>query len=119
MQQKRLKAHLETTRAIAASNSVLQFYIGVTSRDPYRYWAWYRRNGWDHAVILADWLTENDAHHLEEDLQNCCRKADKRTPLWRKLDPNLKRGRYYFGAKSPRPKEKIHSVYVAWRQSRA
>jgi hypothetical protein len=43
MQKKRLKAYLETMRAIAASNSVRKFYIGMTSRDPFRYWAWYRR----------------------------------------------------------------------------
>jgi len=101
-------------RAIAASNSVRTFYIGVTSRDPFRYWAWYRRNGYEHAVILADWLTETDAKGLEKYLQECCYKADKRTPLWQKAHENLKKGRYYVGAKSPTPKKKIHAVYMAW-----
>jgi hypothetical protein len=114
MQKKRLEAHLETMRAIAASKSVRQFYIGFTSRDPFRYWAWYRRNGWDHAVIFADWLTEMEAKVLEKYLQERCYKADKRTPLWQKADAALQKGRYYLGAKSPSPKKKIHAVYMAW-----
>jgi hypothetical protein len=100
-------------RAISASNSVRGFYIGFTSREPYRYWAWYRRNGYDHAVILADRLTEIDAKHLERHLQERCSKADKRTLLWQKAKLH-QRGRYISGAKSPRPKEKIHAVYMAW-----
>lgn len=114
MQKKRLKLHLETMRAIAASEFVRGFYIGMTSRDPFRYWAWYRRKKYDHAVILADWLTERDAKFLEKHLQYECYKADKRTPLWRKAHKNHKKGRYHLGAKSRRPKQKIHSVYVAW-----
>jgi len=47
MQKKRLEAISGTRQAIAASKSVRGFYIGFTSRDPYRYWAWYRRNGYD------------------------------------------------------------------------
>ena len=114
MNKKRLEAHLETMCAIAASKSVQTFYIGVTSRDPFRYWAWYRRKGYEHAVILADWLTENDAKCLEEYLQRRCYEADKRTPLWRKAHKNHQKGRHYPGAKSSKPKEKIHSTYMAW-----
>lgn len=114
MQKKRLEAHLKTMRAIAASKSVRKFYIGFTSRDPYLYCAWYRRNGYDHTVILADWLTEKDAKLLEKYLQECCYQADKRTPLWLKAHENIQKGRYYLGARSPRPKEKIHAVYIAW-----
>ena len=115
MLKRRLEAHVETIRAIAASKSVRTFYIGVTSRDPFRYWAWYRRNEYPHAVIIADWLTEKEAKFLEENLQEHCYNADKRTPLWRKAHENLRKGRYYLGAKSPTPKKKIHSVYIAWQ----
>jgi hypothetical protein len=114
MHTKRLKAQLETLKAVVASNSVKTFYVGVTSRDPYKYWAWYWKNGYKHAVILADWLTEKDAKYLEEFLQRRVYEADKRTPLWRKAHGNHKNGRYYLGAKSSKPSEKVHAVYVAW-----
>jgi hypothetical protein len=117
MQKKRLKLHLETVRAIAASKSVRTFYIGMTSRDPFRYWAWYRRNEYPHAVILADWLTEEEAKFLEEHLQQCCYKADRRTPLWKKA-PGHQNGRYIRGAKSPKPNQRIHSVYISWRENK-
>jgi hypothetical protein len=116
MQKKQIEATLETMRAIVASKSVQTFYVGVTSRDFYRYCAWYRKNGFDHAVILADRLTEGDAKRLEEILQGRCYKADKRTSLWQKAHEHHRRGRYYKGAKSPSPKKKIHVVYVAWEE---
>ena len=114
MQKKRLEIHLKTMRAIAASNCVEKFYVGFTSRDPFRYFGWYRRNGYDHVVILADRLTEKEAKDLEKYLQDRCRKADKRTPLWQKAHKNLQKGQYVLGAKSPTPKRKIHVVYMAW-----
>src|SRR5690242_6833012 len=108
MQKKRLETHLRTMRAIAASKSVRGFDIGFTSRDPYRYWAWYRRNGYDHAVIIADWLTEDAAKLLEKHLIECCQKAEKHTLLWQKSGNHLPKGQYRQGAKSSKPKKKIH-----------
>jgi hypothetical protein len=114
MQQKRRKDHLETIRALATSSAVRTFCIGFTSRDPYKY-SWYRENGWPHIVAVASRLTEADAKSLEKYLQECCRKADKRSPLWRKAHETTKREDYRWGACSPTPNEKIHAVYMAWK----
>jgi hypothetical protein len=101
MHAKRLNVQLETMKAIVASNSVKTFYVGVTSRDPYKYWAWYWKNGYKHAVILADWLTERDAKYLEEFLQKCVYDADKRTSMAKGTRESQERS-VLFGSKEPK-----------------
>ena len=119
MRELRLKRHLRTVEAIAASPSVRMFYIGVTSRDPFRYCSTFynERYGFNHWVILADWLTEMDAKALEEYLQGACRNADQRRTIWRKAHPKIQRGPYLSGGRSPKPNVNIHSVYMAWGTS--
>ena len=114
MQHKRCHAYLDTVKAITASKNVYEFYIGFTSQPVARYCSWYMVRGYKHVVILADWLTEKDGKQLEKYLQDQCRDADKRSSLWRKAHQNIKNMRYFLGATSNRPAEKIHSVYLVW-----
>jgi hypothetical protein len=115
LQKKRLQLYRNTVWAIAASKYVHTFYIGFTSRSAFQCFGWYRKKGCEHMVLLADRLTEKDAKGLEEYLQCECRKADKRIALRRKAHKkNILNSRYYLGAMSRTPKEKVHSVYMVW-----
>gem|GEM_PF-5348938 len=114
MQRRRLKTYLDTVGVIVSSRSVDTFYIGFTSQSSHTYMGWYRKHGYEHAVILADALTERDAKQLERHLHDACRDADKRSVLWRKAHKNLKDMRYFLGAKSNRPNDKVHSIYLTW-----
>jgi hypothetical protein len=113
IRQKRLQGYVNTVWAIAASRYVEQFIIGYTYRPSVQRFAEYKVNEYEHIVVLADRLTQEEAKIVERHIQNAC-KSNKRNASWKKYHDYYRKLPYYPGANSPTPNKNIHSVYMVW-----
>ena len=90
LRAKQVDSYYRTVRTIASSWYVQTFHIGHTYRAGIARFTDYKRFEFDHLVILADKLTQDDARGLEEELQKKCRE-DKREVTWRKYHPHKRK----------------------------
>jgi len=119
LQDKIIERYLHTIWCVASSRYVKWFVIGYTANAGKIRLGQYRQNGFDYLVILADRLTQAQAHDLEERLQAECKKgATSGPPYRRKYHPDFRDLPYYrsAGQGSPNPDKEIHSVYMAWAE---
>jgi hypothetical protein len=114
LSEKRQADYYQTVRAIVASKYVGGYVIGLSQR-PRRRFKQYELDGYRHFVILADRLTRDEAVELEKYLfERCTRIRSK--PTWRKYHQRRREEAYRPSSNTRTPKEKVHSVYMAWKE---
>lgn len=116
LRQSTIFKYWDTVWCIAASKHVQEFMIGYTRRPlRFRQGEYQRKHGYQYSVVLANGLTKDEAHQLEESIQHLI-KSDKRLNIYRKYNPERRDGRYYpsEGPTSQQQLDPLHSVYMAW-----
>lgn len=119
LQGRQVDRYLNTVWAISSSRYVKCFVVGYTCMSGKERATQYLQWGYDHLVILADRLTQAQAHDLERRLQEECKRGKACGPPYRrKYDPYHRALPYQAsaGQGSPNPKASIHSVYMAWAE---
>ena len=119
LQGRTVDQYLNTIWCIASSRYVKGFVVGYTATPGKVRRSAYRQNGFEHLVILADRLTQAQAHDLEERLQEQCKFGKARGEPYRYKYHERYRALPYYrsaGQGSPNPMAPIHSVYMAWEE---
>lgn len=120
LQERSVERYLNTIWCIASSRYVKGFVVGYTATPGKVRRGAYGSKGFEHLVILADRLTQAQAHNLEERLQSACKFGRARgEPYRRKYHERFRDLPYYrsAGQGSPDPTAPIHSVYMAWEEA--
>ena len=110
-----LERHIDTIWAIAASEYVDQFVVGVTAQSSEKRFQQYRGVDFRHLVVLSNGWTSEEALWLEGALQSHCRDTEAHKPGFpdkysrdRKSDVH----RRSLGGKAAGEAEYL--VYMAW-----
>ena len=120
LQNRIIDHYLNTVWCIASSRYVKGFVIGYTAGPGKMRRGAYRAGGLEHLVVLADRLTQAQAHHLEQKLQELCKTGKARGEPYRYKYHQRYRDLPYYksaGQGSPDPTAPIHSVYMAWEEA--